>query len=181
MARDEDKRISAGVRYLGLQRTEELILKGWDTQRILGQLSAEGFTESLDTARRWSQEIYQRWAEEDNAQRPHRRNMWRMRLEARYRRMLDDLDDPTMKLTGHARAAMYDSLAKVELLAIKLDGLDAPVKIQHMVNGADIDVRAMSPDRRRARVEELLEKRQRALASGVIDAEYTEHNDPDDN
>lgn len=174
----ERTKLSAPLHYLALQRTEELILKGWDTQKVLAQLSSEGYTDSLDTARRWSQEVYQRWAEEDNAQRPHRRNLWRMRLEARYRRMHEDLDDPTMKLTGHARAAMYDALAKVELLAIKLDGLDAPLKI-NVTSGPD--VLSMSPDRRRARLDELITKRQQALAAGAIDAEYTEHNDPDEN
>lgn len=158
---------------MALQRTEELILKGYDTQHVLAQLSEEGFTDSLDTVRRWSQEIYQRWAEEDAAQRPHRRNLWNMRLEARYKMMLADLNDPTMKLTGHARAAMYDSMAKLELLAMKLNGLDEQVKAP-LGTGAEFDVQAMSPDRRRQRIEELLAQRQRALESGAIEAEYTE-------
>lgn len=172
--------LSAPLRYLALQRTEELILKGWDTQHVLAQLSEEGYTDSLDTVRRWSQEIYQRWAEEDAAQRPHRRNLWNMRLEARYKMMLLDLNDPTMKLTGHARAAMYDSLAKLELLAFKLNGLDEPVKSNP--TGVDgFDINAMSPDRRRQRIDELLAQRQRALESGAIEAEYTEVKENADN
>ena len=147
------------LRFLALSRVEELLLQGYRPQQILDE--CKEYTESIRTIYAWCEEIYRRWAEEDQKQRPARRDLWRARLEARYRMMLEDLADPTMKMTGINRAKLYDAMAKLELLAIKLDGLDAPIRIEH--SGA-IDVRAMSPEQRRERIDELLARRERAKA-----------------
>ncbi len=153
-------RMPEAHKYLALQRTEQLILRGYRTQEILKVLAEENYTESIRTVYQWQQEVYRRWTEEDVEQRPARRDMWRARLEARYRMMLEDLDDPSMGMKGLPRAKLYDAMAKVELLAIKLDGLDAPLRIEH---SGTVDIRAMSPVQRRERIEELLKMRAQAM------------------
>jgi hypothetical protein len=160
------QRRPAALTYLAHRRAEELILKGYAPMQMLPILEEEGYTDSLATVRDWCQAVYAQWAAEDVTNRPHRRDIWRARLEARYAMMHADLHDPSMKMTGINRAKLYDSMAKLELLAIKLDGLDAPIRIEH--SGA-IDIRTMSPDQRRERIEELLERRKQAQLSPSVD------------
>jgi hypothetical protein len=155
------ERLPKAVQYLALARVEELLLAGYSLDKIVAQMSAEGISESRDQILSWTRAIYRKWTEEDKERRPYYRELWSQRLEARYRMMLEDLANPTMKMTGHARAAMYDSLAKVELLAMKMHGLDAPIKHEH---SGTIDVRALTPEERRKRIDELLEKRKQTLA-----------------
>lgn len=174
-------------RLLALALCEEMMLKGHTPRSILTKCSELGYTDSISTVRKWCEEIVHTWEAESVAMRPHRRNLWRARLEARYAMMMKDLEDtftpvnpesgapridpstgeplkiPTF--TGVARAMMHGQLAKLELLAFKLDGLDAPIVVKHEHEGS-IDIRAMSPDQRRERIDELLAKRARLAAGG---------------
>ncbi len=152
-------RMSGAERYLALALVEEMLLKGHRKAAILAELSEQGYTESDATTTDWMQEIYRRWAAEDVERRPARKDLWRARLEARYLMMMEDLSDPKMNMQGINRAKLYDAMAKLELLAIKLDGLDAPIRVEH---SGTVDIRAMAPDERRARIDELLAKRDAA-------------------
>jgi hypothetical protein len=167
-------------RMMALRLVEERMIKGLGPRAILAECAEAGYTESLETVQSWCTEVLATWERESVMMRPHQRNLWRARLEARYRMMVADLDatftpldldgkpvleaDGTPRripcFTGIARAKLYDSIARLEKLAFSLDGLDAPTIIKHE---GSLDIRAMSPDQRRERIDELLEKRRRLL------------------
>ncbi len=133
-------------------------------------MTVAGYTDSINTVKSWVDEVHSIWKLEAAEHGVHRRNLWRCRLEARYRMMLADLEDEFEVIdeagkmrkvpcfTGMARAKLYDSISKLEALAFRLDGLDAPIVVKH--EGV-IDIRAMSPDQRRERIDELIQKRER--------------------
>lgn len=158
------------VRIMALALVEDLLLKGNGPRAILVEVSKAGYTDSLGTVNNWIADIHDMWKAEAAEHAAHRRNLWRCRLEARYRMMLADLTDTfevideggTVRVipcfTGMAKAKLYDSIAKLEALAFRLDGLDAPIVIKH--EGV-IDIRALSPDQRRERIDELIAKRAR--------------------
>jgi hypothetical protein len=161
-------------RLLALGLVEDLMLKGLGPRAILARCAENGYTESIATVQSWCSEITAQWEAEAAALAPHRRNLWRARLEARYAMMLRDLEATFEALnpitgerhtqpcfTGLSKAKLYDSIAKLEALAFKLDGLDA-VTVKHEHSGT-LDIRAMSPDQRRERIAELLAKRNRLV------------------
>lgn len=152
-------RMNSAVRYMALQLVEQMLIKGHRNAAILAECAEQGYTESANTLQNWILEIHARWASDDAVRRPARKDLWRARLEARYLMMLEDLDDPKMNMQGINRAKLYDSMAKLELLAIKLDGLDAPIRVEH---SGTVDIRSMAPDERTKRIEELLAKREQA-------------------
>ena len=186
MAADDDKNKPDRLwqpanRILALALVEEMLLAGNGPRAILLECAKRNYTESLATVQGWCSEITATWEREAAEMAVHRRNLWRARLEARYKMMIHDLGDSFQAVdmdgnpridpktgepvtipcfTGMARAKLYDSIAKLELLAFRLDGLDAPIVVKH--EGV-IDVRAMSPEQRRERIAELLAKRARLL------------------
>lgn len=61
-----------------------------------------------------------------------------------------------------AIAMMHKSVAQIEMLMMKIDGLEGALKIEH---SGTIDVRAMSPDQRKQRINELLVRREASQAA----------------
>ena len=151
------------VRDLALIEVEKLILKGYNARAILAVLSERNYTESMQTVYRLCGEVRRRLAEQDIENRDARRNIRRAQLEARYLMLLEDIEEtrclPNMPAKGMAIAMMHRAAAQCEQLMIKLDGLDAAVKIE--VSGF-IDIKAMAPEQRKQRIDELLQKREAA-------------------
>lgn len=146
------------VYEMAIGRTEDLMVQAYNWRDIFARLVSEGYTDSEDTAKEWRKEVARRWAAEDAEQRPARKDVWRSRLEKLYRELLEKADSPKMSST--AAAILYGEAIKVAKIAIVMDGLTAPVKIEH---SGSVDVHAMGPLEREKEIAELLAKREAAL------------------
>jgi hypothetical protein len=153
-------RLPEALRELALARVEECLLRGMRPQEILAEMSELGATESMRTLSDWMAEVRKRLAEADIEMRDFRRNLRRAQQEARYRMVLADLDEARQLAPSAAKtmamAMLHRSAAACEQLLMKIDALEGPIKIE---NTTTIDVRAMSPDQRKTRIDELLAKR----------------------
>lgn len=171
-------RMPEAVRDIAIRRVEELLFKGYNRRRILADVAERGYTESMRTVDDWIAEVRKRLAEDDLEQRDHRRNFRRAQLEARYEMLLADIAEcrllPNSGSKHMSLSMLMRAAAQVEQLMIKLDGLDAPIRIDlNNRNGAP-DPRAMSPEARRQRLAELLAKREAAQKASPPATE--EHN-----
>lgn len=97
--------------------------------------------------------VKDRWAREEVELRGERRQELRQKLQATF-----------LKAYGEGGPAMGAAVRCLQLEA-KLNGLEAPQKIE--ING-QINIKAMSPDQRRARMTELWAIRQEAVAAGKV-------------
>lgn len=160
----DDENKPGGVRppdyiyTMALARIEDLMMQAYSWPDIFAKLVAEGFTESENTAKSWRKEIQRRWAAEDAENRPARKDMWRGRLEALYHKLLTKAGSPG--LSASACAMLYAEAIKVAKIAVVMDGLTAPVRVEH--SGA-VDVAALQPHERETEIRELLAKREAAL------------------
>lgn len=141
---------------MALARVEDLMRQAIPWPRICAILSDEGYTDSADTAKNWRRVIMARWADEEKELRPARKDLWRERLEHLYRTCLER----AATMEGYPQAAMMSEAIKVAKLAIVLDGVQAPIVVNH----TGIDVSAMSPMEREKEIAELLRRRDEALA-----------------
>lgn len=163
MANDEQPK-RGGIRppdyvyEMNIGRTEDLMLQAYSWRDIFARLVTEGLTDSEDTAKNWRAEVMRRWAVEDAEMRPARKDAWRARLEKLYRELLEKAADP--KQSSTAMAILYGEAIKVMKIAIVMDGLTAPVKVEH---SGRVDVQAMGPLEREKEIAALLAKREAAL------------------
>lgn len=146
------------VYEMAIGRTEDLMVQAYSWRDIVAKLIAEEYTDSEETAKNWRAEVVRRWAAEDAEMRPARKDAWRARLEKLYRELLAKAEDG--KTSSTAAAIMYAEAIKVAKIAIVMDGLTAPVKIEH---SGRVDVQAMGPLEREKEIQALLEKRNAAL------------------
>lgn len=153
-------RLPEYLRELALAKIEECMLKGMRRQAILAEMAELGATESMRTVDDWIAEVRTRLIEADVEMRDFRRNMRRAQMDARYQMALADLAEartlPPSASKAMAMAMLHRAVTSCEQLLMKIDGLEGPIKIEH---SGTIDVRAMSPDQRRERIEELIAKR----------------------
>lgn len=153
-------------KFLGETRVEELMASAMPWSKIVKVLADEGLTKHRETAKEWRDKVLARWAEEEDEARPHRKNIWRARLEQLYYEL-------------HSRAiASKNEGAAVKLFqvalqaadaCIALDGVSAPIQIQHG-GTVGVDVRAMQPHEREREIEALLERRRLAQARPILPA-----------
>lgn len=141
------------------------MLQAYSPREIYVKLHAEGYTESEDTAKQWRLAVQRRWAAEDAEQRPARKDAWRRRIETQYHRLLDAADATKSEL---AKAAFFAEATKLTKLALIMDGLTAPVRVEH--SGSMIDPAALQPHERETRIDELLQKREAARAAAAKNA-----------
>jgi hypothetical protein len=145
------------IRDMALQRTEDLMVQAYSPREIFVKLHAEGYTESEDTAKQWRLAVQRKWAAEDAEQRPARKDVWRRRIETQYQQLLERAASTRSEL---ACAAYFAEATKLTKLALIMDGLTAPVRVEH--SGA-VDVMALQPHEREAEIRDLLAKREAAL------------------
>jgi hypothetical protein len=112
---------------------------------ILGELLAKKHDLTIRTVERYFRLVRERWATEEVAQRPARREQFRAMVMANF-------------ALAHATANPMAGAATLRVLA-KLDGLEAPTEVK--VTGG-IDIRAMSPRERQDEIDRLLELRAKA-------------------
>lgn len=162
-------RLPTAVRDLALKRIEDCILAGWDRQRIYAEMFTLNATESQRTVDGWISEVRTRMMQTEIEHRPIRRHIRRAQLEARYSILLEDINEartlPNSASKHMAIAMLARATAALEQLMIKIDGLEGPIKIEM---SGEIDIRTMSPDQRRERIDQLLAKRAAALAAGAL-------------
>lgn len=142
---------------LAISRTEDLMVQAFPWKRIVAMLSEEGYTESEETARKWRREVLRRWAAEDAEMRPARKDLWRARLDAQYRTLLEKAAEVKSE---YAFAMLHAEATRIAKVAIVMDGLTAPVVVKHE---GQIDVAAMSPMEREREIAALLAKREAAM------------------
>lgn len=141
------------IREMALQRTEDLMMQAYSPREIYVKLHAEGYTESEDTAKQWRLAVQKRWAIEDAEQRPARKDVWRRRIETQYQTLLERARTTKSEL---ACAAYFAEATKLTKLALIMDGLTAPVRVEH---SGSVDVMALQPHEREAEIAKLLEER----------------------
>jgi hypothetical protein len=144
------------IREMALARVEDLMLQAYSPREIFVKLHAEGFTESEETARKWREAIQKRWAQEDAEMRPARKDAWRARIEQQYRKLIEWAETSTSQI---AKAAFMAEATKLTKLALIMDGLTAPVRVDH---SGIVDVRHLAPQEREDKIRELLAKREAA-------------------
>lgn len=149
------------LRDMALQRTEDLMMQAYTPREIFVKLHAEGYTESENTAKEWRLAVQKRWAQEDAEQRPARKDTWRRRIESQYQKLLEHAELTKSEL---ARAAYYAEATKLTKLALIMDGLTAPVKVEH---SGTVDVAALQPHEREREIADLLAKREAALKAAA--------------
>lgn len=160
---DEPPKPKGGIRppdyvyEMALARVEDLMVQAFTPRDIVAKMIAEEYTDSADTVRAWRTEVARRWSLEDAEMRPARKDLWRSRLEKLYRELLEKAAAP--KQSSTAAAILYGEAIKVAKIAIVMDGLTAPVKIEH---SGTVDVQAMGPLEREKEIELLLAKRNAA-------------------
>lgn len=150
------------IREMALARVEDLMVQAYSPREIFLKLHEEGYTESEATAKEWRVAIQKRWAAEDAEQRPARKDAWRRRIEHQYQQLLEHAAVTNSEL---ARAAYFAEATKLTKLALIMDGLTAPVRVEH--SGSSVDPAALQPHEREARIAELLAKREKALADAA--------------
>lgn len=123
------------------------------TDESLGLLREEGFTCSLRTLERYRKAVRDRWQQEEVELRPERRAELRAMVRSGYR--------------GAVEAGQYFAAAKFAALLAKMDGLEAPVRVEL---DAVVSVAALSPVQRQREIAGLLARREiAALASSETD------------
>lgn len=146
------RRKPAAVKHNNMRILEDMIASCMPWGRVLEEC-ARLFDVSETTVYEWSREIHRRWEEAASRENPHRRAIYRARLDALYHRAWEMAD--------------LNVCEKVAKLQAKLDGLDAPVKIQ--LSGV-VAVAALTPQQRRAEIDEMLERRRLAAAARELPA-----------
>lgn len=153
-------RLPEAVRELALAKVEECLLRGMRRPEILAHMAEMGATESMRTVDDWIAEVRKRLIEADIEHRDFRRNLRRAQLEARYQLALADLAEARGLAPTAAKymaiSMLHRSVAQIEALMIKIDGLDGAIKADER---NAFDPRAMSPEQRRERIAALLAKR----------------------
>lgn len=166
--KDDDKPRGGGIRPpdyirdMALARVEDLMLQAYTPREIFLKLHDEGFTESEETARKWREAVQKRWSLEDAEQRPARKDAWRTRIEQQYRKLLQWAETSTSQI---AKAAFMAEATKLTKLALIMDGLTAPVRIDH---SGTVDVRHLAPKEREDKIRELLAKREAARQASAV-------------
>jgi hypothetical protein len=150
------------IRTMALKRCEDLMLQAYAPRDIAAKMIDEGYTDSEITVKNWRNEIQKRWAFEDAEARPARKDAWRLRIEEAYRKLLEYATTTKSEL---ARAAYFAEATKLTKLALAMDGLTAPVRVEH--SGSSVDPAALQPHEREAKIAELLAKRQAAMAAAA--------------
>jgi hypothetical protein len=141
-----------------LARVEDLMVQAIPWRKIVAMLVSEGYTDSEHTAAGWRREVMRRWAAEDAEMRPARKDVWRARLEGQYHAIMERAGEGGSSDQGFAM--LMAEASRVAKVAMALDGLSAPVKIEH---GGQVDVAAMSPIEREQEIKALLAKRAAAM------------------
>lgn len=152
--------------FLGETRVEELMAQAMPWNRILKVLAQEGLTKYPATAKEWRDKVLARWAQEEDEARPHRKAIWRTRLENLYY----ELSSRALGCKNDGAAVKYFQVAlQAADACIALDGVSAPIQVQHGGSvGVGVDVRAMLPVDREREIAELLERRRIAQAKPVL-------------
>jgi hypothetical protein len=153
--------------FLGETRVEELMGAATPWPKIIKILSEEGLTQSREVAKEWRDKVLTRWKVEEDEARPHRKAIWRTRLETLYyelhsRAVATKNDLAAVKFFGEALRAADACIA--------LDGVSAPIQIQHG-GTVGVAVESMAPIERQREIEELLERRRLAHARPILAAE----------
>lgn len=139
-----------------LARVEDLMIQGYSAGEIARKMVSEEWCDSEKTAATWRHKVLKRWAEEDAVLRPHRKNLWRARLEGRMRRIDARLE--ASGITAFESVGLEAEWTKIAKVAIALDGLMAPVTVK--IEGGLVEPIAMTPAERDAEIKQLLEKRE---------------------
>lgn len=158
MLQDVEELMAMGLRYDSLvhhvqrrhiDRARESWARRWGPD-------AEGFEAdqvkggSERTIQRYMARVRKRWAEESEVERPERRKELRRRAEA--------IMTKAYLEGGQSLSTAVQCLRVLQ----KMDGLEAPQRVEH---SGQVDIRAMSPQQRQERIEELWAIRQ---ASGKV-------------
>lgn len=147
---DIEEMMAVGMRY---DRMIPLIIVRHMERYGDAHSTLEGHTGCSErTIQRYMQRIRKRWAEESEKTRPERRAELERKLDATF-----------LKAYLEGGASLGSAVRCLTQMA-KMHGLDAAQKIE--ITG-QLDIKAMSPIERRARISELWELRQRSL--GVVD------------
>jgi hypothetical protein len=144
---------------LAIARTEDLMVQAMSPKDIVATLITEGYTDSPDTVKKWRQEVQRRWANEEQAMRPARKDLWRARLESQYHAVLKRAAATKSDI---AFSMLYTEATRIAKLSIVMDGLQAPVTIR---SDGLIDPAAMSPPEREREIVALLARREAALTA----------------
>lgn len=139
-----------------LARLESLMVEAMPWPRIVAILKDEGLCETDSTARAWRAEIHKRWATEDVAMRPARKDLWRARIEAQYCSVLERAKQTK---SDYAFAMLSAEATRIAKVGIILDGVASP--IVHKVEG-QADIASMSPLERDREIAELIKRRDEA-------------------
>lgn len=145
------------MRTLALDRVEDLMVQAMPWRTIVAMVIIEGYTDSSDTVRNWRREVEKRWAEDDAASRPARKDLWRARLEHLY----GDLLLRAQKSAGHPQVMLFAESIKVAKLLVDLDGVTAPI----MARADGIPIEAMTPLEREIEIKRLLAAKDAAIAA----------------
>lgn len=153
--------------FLGETRVEELMAAATPWGKIVKILADEELTQSRDVAKEWRDKVLARWKVEEDEARPHRKNIWRQRLETMFyelhsRAVSTKNDMAAVKFFGEALRAADACIA--------LDGVSSPIQVQHG-GTVGVAVDAMAPIERQREIEELLERRRLAQARPILAAE----------
>lgn len=141
------KRPSDALYEMALAEVEDLILQRIPWPQIVARAISGGLCTSEETVKNWRKEIRRRWAEQDAEEKPNRRD--------EHREMLRSLYGISFK------TADYRNCEKIARQLMILDGLHVPIQVNHT---GSIDIAAMSPQQRQAEIDELLKRREAALA-----------------
>lgn len=152
--------------FLGETRVEELMAEATPWAKIVKILAQEGLTQHRETAKEWRDKVLARWAQEEDEARPHRKNIWRARLEQLYY----ELHTKALATKNEAAAVkLFQVALQAADACIALDGVSSPIQVQHG-GTVGVDVRAQLPIEREREIEALLERRRLAQARPILPA-----------
>jgi len=142
------RRPPAAVHEVHLQIVEDMIVASTPWPIIL-ETCMDRFDVEEVTVRKWAQEAHRRIAAAGEERRPYARAIYQAKLEAAQYRFASD-------------GLTYVNLLKLEA---KLHGLDQPIKVD--VTGR-VSVAAMTPEARKAEIEDLMRRRDLAMAATAV-------------
>lgn len=151
-------RLIAEVQEAHHERAKEVYrkrngLEDWENVDDLVPMPRGASPRTID---RYLKSIRERWVTEEIEMRPKRREELRQKIQASFLK------------SYHEGGASMGAAVRCLALFAKIDGLEAPQEVN--VNTTTVNIKAMSPDERVARLRQLHALRQKAVAEGrVID------------
>lgn len=153
-------------KLLGESRVEELMAAATPWGKICKILHEEGLTTHREVAKEWRDRVLERWRIEEDEARPHRKAIWRNRLET----LFYEVRGRAMATKNESAAVkLFETALRAADACIALDGVAAPIQIQHG-GQVGVSVEAMQPIERQREIEDLLERRRIAHAQRILPA-----------